>query len=263
MCGPRNRPQKLVVRDLSVEFDVAGQRIAAVANVTLSVGEREFVSLLGPSGCGKTTVLNVAAGFVPPTRGAVLVDGRPVSKPGADRGVVFQQGALFPWMTLRGNVEYGLKIQGVPSKERRQRADELMRLVHLDGAGDKWPYQASGGMQQRVGIARALATDPEILLMDEPFGALDAQTRTSLQAELIEIWQRNRKTVLFVTHDIIEALILSDRIIVMSAAPGRVKAELTVCLPRERSRSDPLLLKKYEEINDLLGEEDGPCHGAV
>jgi NitT/TauT family transport system ATP-binding protein len=218
----------------------------------MSIGEREFVSLLGPSGCGKTTILNVIAGFLSPNRGEVLVDGKPVTRPGPDRGVVFQQGALFPWMTLRANVEYGLKIQGIPPKERRERADGLMRLVHLDGAGDKWPYQASGGMQQRVGIARALATNPEILLMDEPFGALDAQTRTCLQTELIEIWQKDRKTVLFVTHDIVEALILSDRIIVMSTAPGRVKSELTINLPRQRSRSDPELLKMYEEIIGLL-----------
>jgi NitT/TauT family transport system ATP-binding protein len=249
---------KLSIRDLSVEFDVADQQIAAVAGVTMTVGEREFVSLLGPSGCGKTTVLNVVAGFLAPTRGEVLVDGQPVTGPGPSRGVVFQQGALFPWLTLRANVEYGLKIQGVSPGERRQRADELMRLVHLDGAGNKWPYQASGGMLQRVGIARALATDPEILLMDEPFGAVDAQTRASLQAELIEIWQKDRKTVLFVTHDILEALILSDRIIVMSAAPGYVKADLIIDLPRQRSRSDPRILHMYEEINELLKEKSEP-----
>jgi NitT/TauT family transport system ATP-binding protein len=224
-----------------------------VESANFSVGEREFVSLLGPSGCGKTTILNVVAGFVAPSRGEVLVDGQRVVRPGPDRGVVFQQGALFPWMTLQGNIEYGLRIKGVSAAERRRRAEELMHLVHLDGAGDKWPYQASGGMQQRVGIARALATDPEILLMDEPFGALDAQTRASLQAELIDIWQKNRKTVLFVTHDIVEALVLSDRVVVMSAAPGRVQAELNVDWPRPRSRSNPQLLDKYEQINRLLG----------
>jgi NitT/TauT family transport system ATP-binding protein len=244
---------KLALHDLWVEFDVGGTPFTAVAGVNLEVREREFVSLLGPSGCGKTTILNVVAGFVIPTRGRALLDGIPLMGPGPDRGVVFQQGALFPWLSLRDNIEYGLKIRNVPTEQRRKRAEELMRLVHLDGSGKKWPYQASGGMQQRVGIARALATDPQVLLMDEPFGALDAQTRASLQRELIEIWQRNRKTVLFVTHDVIEALVLSDRVVVMSGTPGKIMAELPVDLPRPRARSDTQLMAKYEEICSLLG----------
>lgn len=244
---------KLAICDLWVQFEVKGESLVAVAGVNLSIGECEFVSLLGPSGCGKTTILNVVAGFVPATRGQALLNSSPVTKPGPDRGVVFQQGALFPWLSLRQNIEYGLKIRSVPAQERRRRADDLMRLVHLDGAGDKWPYQASGGMQQRVGIARALATDPEILLMDEPFGALDAQTRASLQRELIEIWQSNQKTVLFVTHDIVEALVLSDRVIVMSAAPGKIQADVRVDLPRPRLRSEVQMMQKYDEISHLLG----------
>jgi NitT/TauT family transport system ATP-binding protein len=244
---------KLAVEELWVEFDVGGKLVTAVAGVDLAVGEHEFVSLLGPSGCGKTTVLNVVAGFVAPTRGSVSVDGVAVSGPGPDRGVVFQQGALFPWLSLRENIEYGLKVRNVSTAARRARSEELIRLVHLDGAGDKWPYQASGGMQQRVGIARALATDPEVLLMDEPFGALDAQTRASLQHELIELWQRNRKTVLFVTHDIVEALVLSDRVMIMSGAPGRIMAELSIDLERPRARSEPALMAKYEQIAALLG----------
>jgi NitT/TauT family transport system ATP-binding protein len=181
------------------------------------------------------------------------VDGVAVSGPGPDRGVVFQQGALFPWLSLRENIEYGLKVRNVSTAARRARSEELIRLVHLDGAGDKWPYQASGGMQQRVGIARALATDPEVLLMDEPFGARDAQTRASLQNELIERWPRNRKTVLFVTHDIVEALVLSDRVMIMSGAPGRIMAELSIDLERPRARSEPALMAKYEQIAALLG----------
>jgi NitT/TauT family transport system ATP-binding protein len=244
---------RLAVDDLWVEFDVDGKSLTAVAGVDLAVCEHEFVSLLGPSGCGKTTILNVVAGFVSPTRGRAMLDGVPLTGPGPDRGVVFQQGALFPWLSLRENIEYGLKVRHVSAPQRRARAEQLMQLVHLDGAGDKWPYQASGGMQQRVGIARALATDPEVLLMDEPFGALDAQTRASLQRELIEIWQRNRKTVLFVTHDIIEALVLSDRVVVMSGAPGTIMAELSVDLPRPRARSERQIISKYEQICALLG----------
>jgi NitT/TauT family transport system ATP-binding protein len=244
---------KLALHDLWVEFDVGGSVFTAVAGVDLEVRDREFVSLLGPSGCGKTTILNVVAGFLTPSRGRALLDDVPLVAPGPDRGVVFQQGALFPWLSLRDNVEYGLKVRNVPASERRKISEELMRLVHLDGAGDKWPYQASGGMQQRVGIARALATDPQVLLMDEPFGALDAQTRASLQRELIEIWQRNRKTVLFVTHDVVEALVLSDRVVVMSGAPGRILAELAIELPRPRARSAPELMAKYEQICSLMG----------
>jgi NitT/TauT family transport system ATP-binding protein len=244
---------KLAVEDLWVEFEVGGKRVTAVAGIDLAIGEHEFVSLLGPSGCGKTTVLNVVAGFVAPTRGSASVNGVVVTGPGPERGVVFQQGALFPWLSLRDNIEYGLKVRNIAAGARRARSEELIRLVHLDGAEEKWPYQASGGMQQRVGIARALATDPEVLLMDEPFGALDAQTRASLQHELIELWQRNRKTVLFVTHDIVEALVLSDRVVVMSGAPGRITAEISVGLARPRARSDPALIAKYEEIAALLG----------
>lgn len=245
--------EKLAVDNLTVDFEVAGERRTAVSGLSLTVREREFVSLLGPSGCGKTTVLNVIAGFVRPTGGTALVDGAPITGPGPDRGVVFQQGALFPWLSLRQNIEYGLKVRRVPRATRRARAEELIRLVHLEDAGDKWPYQASGGMQQRVGMARALATDPAVLLMDEPFGALDAQTRAALQRELIDIWQRNQKTVLFVTHDIVEALVLSDRVVVMSGAPGRIAAQLALSTPRPRARTDPFLMAKYEEIDALLG----------
>ncbi|MGH7031705.1 MAG: ABC transporter ATP-binding protein [Stellaceae bacterium] len=200
-----------------------GRPVMALDNVSLEVGDREFVALLGPSGCGKSTLLYLVGGFLPVEQGLIRVAGQPVAGPGPDRGIVFQHFALFPWKTVLQNVLYGLEKQRVPREERTRRAREYIDLVGLAGFEDSYPSQLSGGMKQRAAIARTLAIDPRILLMDEPFGALDAQTRSLMQAELLRIWQRSRKTVIFVTHDVQEAVFLAERIAVMSARPGRIK----------------------------------------
>ena len=197
--------------------------VTALDDVSLAVRDREFVALLGPSGCGKSTLLYLIGGFLPVEQGAVLVEGKPIAGPGPDRGIVFQHFALFPWKTVLQNVLYGLEKLGVPREERIRRAREFIELVGLGGFEDSYPSQLSGGMKQRAAIARTLAIDPHILLMDEPFGALDAQTRSLMQAELLRIWQGSRKTVVFVTHDVHEAVFLAERIAVMSARPGRIK----------------------------------------
>ncbi|HEX3861165.1 MAG TPA: ABC transporter ATP-binding protein [Stellaceae bacterium] len=200
-----------------------GRPVLALDNVSLAVRDREFVALLGPSGCGKSTLLYLIGGFMPIESGAVLVEDQPVTGPGPDRGVVFQHFALFPWKTVLQNVLYGLEKQHLPRDARDQRARQFIDLVGLSGFEDSYPSQLSGGMKQRAAIARTLAIDPRILLMDEPFGALDAQTRSLMQAELARIWQQSRKTVVFVTHDVQEAVFLAERIAVMSARPGHIK----------------------------------------
>jgi NitT/TauT family transport system ATP-binding protein len=213
-----------------------GQAVLALENVSLDVREREFLALLGPSGCGKSTLLYLLGGFLPVQAGSITVGGRRVSGPGPDRGIVFQNFALFPWKTVRQNVLYGLEKQQLPRAEREQRAQELIELVHLRGFEGSYPSQLSGGMKQRVAIARTLATDPAILLMDEPFGALDAQTRALMHEELLAIIRRKPKTVVFVTHDVREAVYLADRVAVMSARPGRVKEIVDTGFAGERDR---------------------------
>ena len=198
--------------------------VVALNGIDLEIRQDEFVSIVGPSGCGKSTLLYLLGGFLKASDGEILVDGKPVRGPGPDRGVVFQHFALFPWKTVLGNVEYGLAERGLPKAERRDIARRYIAMVKLSGFEDAFPNRLSGGMQQRVALARTLACNPEVLLMDEPFGALDAQTRHLLQEELLEIWQREKKTVMFITHDVREAVILSDRVVVMTARPGRVKA---------------------------------------
>jgi ABC-type nitrate/sulfonate/bicarbonate transport system ATPase subunit len=207
----------------------------ALQPTSLSVAPGEFVAILGPSGCGKSTLLRIVAGLDTPTAGTVSLDGRPVTGPGPDRGMVFQSYTLFPWLTVERNIRYGLEERGLPEAEQRAIAARFIERVGLRGFENHWPRQLSGGMQQRCALARALANDPEILLLDEPFGALDHQTRELMQELLLEIWQQDRKTVLFVTHDIDEAVFLANRVLVMSARPGRIKAELPVPLsyPRE------------------------------
>src|ERR1700704_3462450 len=201
----------------------SGRPVLALEDVSLDVGVREFVALLGPSGCGKSTLLYLIGGFLPTEKGRILVEGKPVGAPGPDRGIVFQHFALFPWKSVRANILYGLERAGLPRQEREQRAQAFVDLVGLKGFEDSYPSQLSGGMKQRTALARTLAIDPEILVMDEPFGALDAQTRSLMQAELLSIWQRTPKTVIFVTHDVQEAVYLADRVAVMSARPGRIK----------------------------------------
>jgi NitT/TauT family transport system ATP-binding protein len=201
----------------------------------LIIGNNDFVTILGPSGCGKSTLLRIVAGLDRPTSGRVTLDGREVTGPGADRGMVFQSYTLFPWLTVRENIAFGLRERGVSEAERNKVADAFIRQFGLAGFENHWPKQLSGGMQQRTAIARALANDPKILLLDEPFGALDNQTRALMQEMLLGIWERDQKTVLFVTHDIEEAIFLGSRVIVMSARPGRIKAEINVDLPHPRS----------------------------
>jgi NitT/TauT family transport system ATP-binding protein len=223
------------LRDVAIRFQARGDSVDAVRDVSVQVRPGEFVSLIGPSGCGKSTLLNVAAGFLKPSAGQALLDGRPIVGPGSDRGVVFQQYSLFPWLTVRKNVEFGLKLQGLSAAERESQARTLLGLAGLLQFENHYPDQLSGGMKQRVGIVRALATSPQVLLMDEPFGALDAQTRVVMQEILTNMWQRLRISVLFITHDIDEAVFLSDRIYVMTARPGRIKSEIVVPLPRPRT----------------------------
>jgi NitT/TauT family transport system ATP-binding protein len=233
---------------LSKSFETKRSRQhLALTDISLSVAEGEFVSILGPSGCGKSTLLYVVGGFVAPTTGTVRVDGKPVTGPGPDRGPVFQEFALFPWKTVLGNVMYGLLQQGMAKAKAEAQARELLAMVHLKGYEDFYPKELSGGMKQRVAIARTLAYRPSILLMDEPFGALDAHTRTRLQNDLLEIWERDRKTVLFVTHGVDEAVLLSDRVVVMTRAPGRIKTTIDIDLPRPRNRTELLVNRRYQE----------------
>jgi NitT/TauT family transport system ATP-binding protein len=236
-----------------------GRRHLALTGISLSVAEGEFVSILGPSGCGKSTLLYIVGGFVAPSEGSARVKGEPVTAPGPDRGPVFQEFALFPWKTVLGNVMYGLVQRGVPKGEAQERARELISLVHLTGYESFYPKELSGGMKQRVALARTLAYRPSILLMDEPFGALDAHTRTRLQNDLLDIWERDRKTVLFVTHSVEEAVFLSDRVVVLTRAPGRVKQIVRIDLARPRRRADLLVDRRYQQyVVDIEKLMDDP-----
>jgi len=231
----------------------SGRAVLALEGVSLDVGNREFVALLGPSGCGKSTLLYLIGGFLPTERGRILIEGQPVGAPGPDRGIVFQHFALFPWKTVRSNILYGLERMGLARAEREKRAQAFIDLVGLSGFEDSYPSQLSGGMR-RTAIARTLAYDPKILLMDEPFGALDAQTRSLMQSELLGIWQRTPKTVIFVTHDVQEAVYLAERVAVMSARPGRVKT----IVDTRFDKNDPNIFKakpfveKVDEIWNLV-----------
>jgi NitT/TauT family transport system ATP-binding protein len=209
-----------------MRYGEGADAVVALQSIDLSVGEREFVSIVGPSGCGKSTLLYLVGGFIRPTTGEIRLRDRPVTGPGPDRGIVFQRYSLFPWLKVCDNIAYGLVEQGMPRADRERIVDEHVRLVHLEGFENRYPRELSGGMQQRVAIAQTLACNPDILLMDEPFGALDAQTRRILQDELRRIWLRSAKTVLFVTHDVEEAVALGTRIVVMGARPGRIKEVL-------------------------------------
>jgi NitT/TauT family transport system ATP-binding protein len=230
---------------------------AILRDFDLEVGEGEFVCVLGPSGCGKTTLLNLLAGFIQPTHGAALLDGAPIVGAGRDRGVIFQSDdALFGWLTARENVGFGLKMRGVPGPQWRAEADRYLALVGLAAHADKFPDELSGGMKQRVQIARALANDPKILLMDEPFGALDAQTRAMMQSEVVRIWSETGKTIVFITHDIGEAVILADRIVVMTAGPeSRVKAVIEVDAPRPRLTTSLECFQYIQRCHALIEEE--------
>jgi len=227
--------------------------LVAVDGIDLGIEEGEFVSLVGPSGCGKSTLLHMIGGFIPISEGTIRVEGKPVTSPGPDRGIVFQHFALFPWKTVMGNVEYGLVERGVPRAERRKIAQAHIDMVGLSGFENAYPNRLSGGMQQRVALARMLACEPDILLMDEPFGALDAQTRKILQEELRELYAKFNKTVIFVTHDVREAVFLSERVVVMTARPGRIKTIIETGLGADASRA--AIDEKADELWQLLRDE--------
>jgi NitT/TauT family transport system ATP-binding protein len=234
---------RVTVANFGLSYDMLEGPLEAVSDASIGVEPGEFVCIIGPSGCGKSTLLNAVAGFLKPTRGTVEVDGEPVAGPGADRGMVFQQYSLFPWKTVRENVEFGLKMKGMERSQRERSARTLLGLAGLLSFANQYPDSLSGGMKQRVGILRALATGPKVLLLDEPFGALDAQTRVIMQQILNNIWQRLKTSVLFVTHDIDEAIFLSDRVYCMTARPGTIKAEIVVPLARPR---DPSMMMSSE-----------------
>ncbi|HEX4794388.1 MAG TPA: ABC transporter ATP-binding protein [Humisphaera sp.] len=218
-----------------VSKNFAGSSVHALQNISLTCQAGEFVVVVGPSGCGKSTLLNVAAGMIPPDSGTVTLDGKRVDSPGPELAMVFQDHGLFPWLTAAQNVEFGLKMAGIPRREREDRVDEALKLVHLSTNRHKLIHELSGGMRQRIAIARALVMDPAVLLMDEPFAAVDAQTRTLLHEQLQELWVQTRKTILFVTHSVGEAARLADRIIVLHAHPGRIRREIPIKLPHPRS----------------------------
>jgi len=246
------------LRNVGVAFGSGGGKVQAVKDVSLSVQPGEFVSLIGPSGCGKSSLLGIVAGFTKPTTGTASLNGLPIKKPGSDRGVVFQQYSLLPWLTVKKNVEFGLKMNGTPAAKRSEIALRLLGLAGLGAFSNHYPDQLSGGMKQRIGIVRALATNPEVLLMDEPFGALDTQTRTVMQELLTDMWQQFRISVLFVTHDIEESVFLSDRVYVMTARPGRIKAEIRTPLPRPRTAdmtSSKHFVELVAELKALIREE--------
>ncbi|GAA5166751.1 ABC transporter ATP-binding protein [Viridibacterium curvum] len=253
------------VEDLSVRFTTRTEEVVAIDRASIDVKPGEFVTLIGPSGCGKSTLLNVVAGFLKASSGSVTVDGEAINGPSVQRGVVFQQYSLFPWLTVRQNVEFGMKMKGVGRSTREASARTLLGLAGLLAFENHYPDQLSGGMKQRVGIVRALATSPQVLLMDEPFGALDAQTRVVMQEILTNMWQKFRLSVLFITHDIDEAVFLSDRIYVMTARPGRIKAEIRIDLPRPRTAamtSSPEFITYVQQLRQLIREESLAAMGS-
>ena len=247
---------KLSLRGVAKDFrNARGDLVHAVADVSLDIAPGEFVCLIGPSGCGKSTLLNMMAGLDAPTAGEVLLDGRPITGPGPDRAMLFQEPALFPWMSVRRNVEFALKLIGVPKDERGDRAMSWLQKVHLRRFADAQPHELSGGMRQRAALARALACEPAVLLADEPFAALDAQTREILQVELQRVWAETRNTFVFVTHNVREAVFLADRVLLMSAPPGTILEEQRISARRPREFEDVLLSKVVVDVHDHLIKE--------
>ena len=251
---------KLVVKDLNKSYVInegfgKRSRVHALRGLNMEVNDGELVTVIGPSGCGKSTFLMVVAGIHSFDSGDLLLDGKPIKEPGLDRGVVFQDFALFAWMTVRDNVKFGLSMKGLPEEEQNRIADHYLHLVNLQEFADVFPHRLSGGMKQRVGIARAMATEPEILLMDEPFGSLDAQTRKSLQVQLLDIWRETKKTIVFITHSVREAVFLSQRVVVLSSRPGRVVETISIDLSYEDRISLSDSLMEYERHLENLIEQ--------
>lgn len=246
-----NTHPRIQVQNVTKTFELKGEEFVALGGVSLDVADNEFITVVGPSGCGKSTLMNVLAGLETPTSGVALVDGKPVTGPGPDRGVIFQQYALFPWLTVRKNVEFGLKTAGISAKERRATAERFIEMVGLTDFADALPKMLSGGMKQRCAIARAYAVNPSILLMDEPFGALDALTRVTLQGQLLDTWSREKRTVMFITHDVDEAVFLANRVVVMAARPGRIHEIIDVDLPYPRTE-EMRLSPEFSELRNRV-----------
>ncbi|MEM2934021.1 MAG: ABC transporter ATP-binding protein [Methanocellales archaeon] len=241
----------LEFRNVTKKFD----NFTALENISFTVPDKAFICILGPSGCGKTTLLRLSAGLDKPTSGEILLDGKKIEGPSPERGVVFQEYALFPWRTVRKNIEFGLEVKGLAKEERKRIVDKYLEIVQLAKFANAYPHELSGGMKQRVAIARALANEPKILLMDEPFGALDAQTRNQLQEELLAIWEKEKETVLFITHNVDEAVFLAEKIVLLTASPGRIKEILDVNIPRPRKRTDFEVNRLRDRILRSLAEE--------
>jgi NitT/TauT family transport system ATP-binding protein len=246
---------RLEIKNLSKTFvSASGETVEALKDINLEIMDKEFICLLGPSGCGKTTLLRIIGGLDSATSGAVLLDGNSISGPDPKTAMIFQEYSLFPWRTVLNNITFGLEIQGVEKERRRQLALSFLDLVGLQGFERSFPYELSGGMRQRVAVARALAVEPEVLLMDEPFGALDAQTRNRMQKELLEIWEKTQKTIIFVTHSVDEAVYMSDRIVVLTRRPGTIREVMDVPIPRPRERTSTEFARIRRHVLDLMDE---------
>ncbi|MGN0330751.1 MAG: ABC transporter ATP-binding protein [Kineothrix sp.] len=248
------RSVKVKIDNVRRVFDTRNGEMIALNGVSLDIMENEFICVVGPSGCGKSTLLNIIAGLLEPTSGKVYCDGKEVAGTGTERGVVFQQYALFPWLTVKKNVMFGLKLKGIKGKEAEETAMKYIKMVQLEDFVNHYPKELSGGMKQRVAIARAYAVNPSILLMDEPFGALDAQTRTQLQTELLETWEKEQKTCFFITHDVDEAIILAQKVIIMSARPGRIKEIVDIDIPYPRDQETKMSSRFLELKNHIWSQ---------
>lgn len=253
MAG-EERSVKVKIENVRKVYDTRNGEMVALNGVNLDIMENEFICVVGPSGCGKSTLLNIIAGLLEPTSGRVICDGKEVKGTGTERGVVFQQYALFPWMTVKKNVMFGLNLKGIKGKEAEDIAMKYIKMVQLEDFVDHYPKELSGGMKQRVAIARAYAVNPSILLMDEPFGALDAQTRTQLQQELLETWEKEKKTCFFITHDVDEAIILAQKVIIMSARPGRIKEIVDINIPYPRNQETKMSPEFLELKNHIWSQ---------
>ncbi len=248
------RSVKVKIENVVRTFDTRKGEMVALNGVNLDIMENEFITVVGPSGCGKSTLLNIIAGLLEPTSGKVYCDGHEVVGTGTERGVVFQQYALFPWLTVKKNVEFGLKIQGMSKEDASATAMKYIKMVDLEDFANHYPKELSGGMKQRVAIARAYAVNPSVLLMDEPFGALDAQTRTQLQEELLQTWQKEKKTCFFITHDVDEAIILGQKVVIMSARPGRIKEIVDVNIPYPRNQ-ETKLTSEFMDVKNYIWKQ--------